>query len=99
MTNWTTLPHERLIAFQVARKLLLAVSEAKISDPKLRDQALRAAKSTCLNIAEAVGRVGEADKARVFAIASPVMHGLRWPDAVLSYGHPRFQKLVAEGHL
>jgi four helix bundle protein len=41
----------------------------KISDPKLRDQALRAAKSTCLNIAEAVGRVGEADKARVFAIA------------------------------
>jgi four helix bundle protein len=69
MTNWTTLPHERLIAFQVARKLLLAVSEAKISDPKLRDQALRAAKSTCLNIAEAVGRVGEADEARVFAIA------------------------------
>src|SRR5258708_28836202 len=69
MTNWTTLPHERLIAFQVARKLLLAVNEAKISDPKLRDQALRAAKSTCLNIAEAVGRVGEADKARVFAIA------------------------------
>ncbi len=41
MTNWTTLPHERLIAFQVARKLLLAVSEAKISDPKLRDQALQ----------------------------------------------------------
>ncbi len=40
-----------------------------LSDPKLRDQALRAAKSTCLNIAEAVGRVGEADKARVFAIA------------------------------
>jgi hypothetical protein len=35
VTNWTTLPHERLIAFQVARKLLLAVSEAKISDPKL----------------------------------------------------------------
>jgi four helix bundle protein len=69
MTNWTTLPHERLIAFQVARKLLLAVSEAKISDPKLRDQALRAAKSACLNIAEAVGRYGEADKARVFAIA------------------------------
>jgi four helix bundle protein len=33
------------------------------------DQALRAARSACLNIAEAAGRQGAADKARVYAIA------------------------------
>ena len=38
-------------------------------DAKLRDEALRAAKGVCLNIAEAAGRVSRADKARVFAIA------------------------------
>lgn len=35
----------------------------------LRDQALRAAKSACLNIAEGAGRVSLADKARAYAIA------------------------------
>jgi four helix bundle protein len=69
MTNWTTLPHETLTAYQVARELLVLVRDAKISDPKLRDQAMRAAKSTCLNIAEASGRYADADKARVYAIA------------------------------
>ena len=47
----------------------MVVHEAKIADPKLRDQALRAAKSVCLNIAEAVGRYTAADQKRVFAIA------------------------------
>ncbi len=51
MTNWTTMPHENLLAYQVARDLLMLVRDAKIADPKLRDQALRAAKSVCLNIA------------------------------------------------
>jgi len=69
MTNWTTLPHQKLIAYQVARELLLVVHAAHISDAKLRDQALRAAKSTCLNIAEAAGRQSAPDKARVYAIA------------------------------
>jgi four helix bundle protein len=69
MTNWTTLPYQNLIAYQVARELLVIVSEAKISDAKLRDQAMRAATSACLNIAEAVGRVTEPDKARVYGIA------------------------------
>ena len=32
MTNWTTLPHEKLIAYQVARDLLVAVREACISE-------------------------------------------------------------------
>jgi len=63
------LPHHRLIAYQVAVELLAAVRAAEIRDAKLHDQALRAAKSTCLNIAEAAGRVSRADKARGFAIA------------------------------
>src|SRR5512140_2878276 len=69
MTNFYQLPHERLNAYQEARKLLECVRDAEISDGKLRDQAIRAATSVCLNIAEAVGRTGLADRARVFAIA------------------------------
>jgi four helix bundle protein len=70
MTNHTTLfPHERLVAYQVACELLELVRELRISDAKLRDQCMRAAQSSCLNIAEAAGRFGGPDKARVFAIA------------------------------
>ena len=70
MPNDTTLIlHEKLIAWQVACDLLRVVRDARISDPKLRDQAMRAAQSTCLNIAEANGRASLADRRRVFAIA------------------------------
>ena len=65
----TELPHQKLIAYRVACDMLAAVATAKIKDPKLRDQAVRAAKSACLNIAEAAGRRGVPDRARVFAIA------------------------------
>ena len=63
------LPHHRLIAFEVAKQLLLAVRDAHIRDAKLRDEALRSAKSACLNTAEGAGRVTRGDKARSFAIA------------------------------
>ena len=63
------LPHHRLIAFTVAKELLVAVQGAKIRDSELRDQALRAAKSAALNTAEAAGRQSVKDKARVFNIA------------------------------
>lgn len=69
MTNSDFLPHERLRAYQEARMLLACVREAEIADCRLRDQALRAGTSVCLNIAEGAGRTGGADKARVFAIA------------------------------
>src|SRR5437773_3969924 len=69
MTNFGSLPFERLHAYQEARKLLDAVRESSISEGRLRDQALRAATSVCLNISEAAGRAGSADKARVYAIA------------------------------
>src|SRR6516165_7829747 len=58
------LPYQRLKAFDEAKKLLEAVRDAG-----LRDQAMRAAKSACLNTAEGAARVSRADKARAFAIA------------------------------
>jgi four helix bundle protein len=45
------------------------VRDTQVRDAGLREQALRAAKSACLNTAEAAGRTSRADKARVFAIA------------------------------
>jgi len=48
---------------------LLAVLRCHLRDAKLRDEAVRSAKSTCLNCAEGAGRVTRADKARAFAIA------------------------------
>jgi four helix bundle protein len=48
---------------------VVIVREAKIADANLRDQALRAATSACLNIAQAAGRVTAPDKARVYGIA------------------------------
>src|SRR5437762_7486404 len=69
MTNFGNLPFEKLIAYQEARKLLDAVRESAISEGPLRDQAVRAATSVCLNISEGAGRAGSADKARVYAIA------------------------------
>ena len=69
MANETTLLHEKLIAWQVACELLRVVRDAGIRSANLRDQAMRAAQSACLNIAEANGRVSLADRRRVFAIA------------------------------
>jgi four helix bundle protein len=63
------LPHHRLLAYEVALQLLGAVGAAKIRDGYLRDHAMRAAKSACLNTAEGAGRVTRADKARAFTIA------------------------------
>ena len=69
MTEMPMLPHHKLIAYEVARELLLAVRAAQVRDAKLRDEALRSAKSACLNCAEGAGRVSLADKARAFTIA------------------------------
>ena len=63
------LPHHTLEVFQIARELLICVRDAQIRDAKLRDEATRAAKGTCLNIAEGAARVTRADKARAYAIA------------------------------
>ena len=69
MLDKPLLPHHRLLAFDVAKQLLVAVRDAAIRDAHLRDQAMRAAQSACLNIAEGAARVTRADKARAFTIA------------------------------
>src|SRR5215467_2768194 len=63
------LPHHKLIAYDVAKQLLVAVRDARIRDAKLRNEALRSAKSACLNVAEGAGRSTRADKARAYTIA------------------------------
>src|SRR6266568_1417528 len=63
------LPHHRLLAYGVAVELLLAVRRASVRDAKLRDEALRSAKSACLNCAEGAGRVTRGDKARAGSAA------------------------------
>ena len=72
MTNTShipQLPHHRLRAYGVAVQLLQAIRAARIRDRVLRDQALRAAKSTCLNCAEGAGRFTRADKSRAYTVA------------------------------
>ena len=49
--------------------MLLCVRDAQIGDAKLRDEATRAAKGACLNIAEWAARVTRLEKARSYAIA------------------------------
>src|SRR5512138_2001485 len=67
--SMSLLPQHKLIAYGVARELLLAVRRASVRDAKLRDEALRAAKSACLNTAEGAGRVTRGEKARAFSVA------------------------------
>ncbi len=69
MNDTPLLPHQRLIAYSVACELLVAVRGAAVRDAKLRDEALRSAKSACLNTAEGAGRVSRPDKGRAFTIA------------------------------
>ena len=68
-TGTKSLPHHKLHAYGVALLLLRAVRDSHVRDTKLRDEALRSAKSACLNCAEGAGRVTRADKARSFTIA------------------------------
>jgi four helix bundle protein len=63
------LPHHRLEAYRVALQFLATVKAAQITDRKLKDEALRAAKSTCFNLADGAGRVTRADKGRAYAVA------------------------------
>ena len=49
--------------------MLQAIREARIRGRVLRDQALRAGKSACLNCAEGAGRFTRADKARAYTVA------------------------------
>ena len=65
----SSLPHHRLRAYGTALHFLRAVRDARVRDRDLRTQALRSAKSVCLNLAEGAGRVTRADKARAYTVA------------------------------
>jgi len=67
--NGTSLPHHKLLAYGVAVQLLRAVRACSIRDAKLREEALRSAKSACLNCAEGAGRTTRGEKARAFSVA------------------------------
>jgi len=64
-SHGSSLPHHRLLAYQKSLQLLAAVRAAQTRDAKLRDEALRAAKGSCLNIAEGAGRVSRADTSAI----------------------------------
>ncbi|MEM6993558.1 MAG: four helix bundle protein [Myxococcota bacterium] len=66
--NPPVLPHHRLAIYGVARKLLRLVGKRPIGNADLRRQALRAAQSVVLNIAEGAAYDGAAEK-RHFRIA------------------------------
>jgi four helix bundle protein len=67
--NEQSLPHHKLVAYQIALDLLRRVHSTPIRDAEQREQARKSAKSAARNIAEAAGRWSRADKARVYAIA------------------------------
>ena len=63
------LPHQKLIAYQVALELVELVGRIRIGDAQLREHARKSAKSCALNTAEGAARQSRADKSRVYTIA------------------------------
>ena len=62
------LPHQKLLAYEVAMKLLESVRDARIRDSHLRDQAMRADKARAITIAR--GEACEAAAAVEIAVAA-----------------------------
>jgi four helix bundle protein len=64
-----SLPHHKLIAYQLALELVKLVAGIRIADAQLRQQARKSAASAALNAAEGAARQTLPDKARAYAIA------------------------------
>ena len=64
-----SLPHHRLLAWELALELVRLVAAIRIGDAGNRAQARNAASSCGRNVAEAAARGSAADARRVFAIA------------------------------
>jgi four helix bundle protein len=64
-----SLPHQKLIAYQLALDLVKLVGSIRIRDAQLRQQARKSAASAALNSAEGAARQSLADKSRAYAIA------------------------------
>lgn len=65
----STLPHHKLIAYQVAIEFATALGALRITDARIREQARKSTISCVLNIAEGAGRRSRADKSCVYTIA------------------------------
>ena len=65
----SSLPHHKLIAYQLALSLVKLVAQMRIADAQLRQQARKSAASAALNSAEGAARQTVADKGRAYAIA------------------------------
>jgi len=64
-----SLPHHKLVAYQLALSLVKTVARTRIADAQLRQQARRSAASSALNAAEGAARQTLADKSRAYAVA------------------------------
>ena len=64
-----SMPHHKLIGYQLALELVKLVASTRIADAQLRQQARKSAASAALNAAEGAARQTHADKARAYAIA------------------------------
>lgn len=64
-----SLPHHKLIAYQLALSLVQLVASIRIGEAQLRQQAKKSAASAALNTAEGAARQTRADKSRAYAIA------------------------------
>ena len=69
MPDEQTLPHHRLIAYDLALQLVQLVARTRIGETQLRAQARKSAISAALNTAEGAARESKADKGRFYAIA------------------------------
>jgi four helix bundle protein len=68
-TPAASLPHHRLVAYQLALELVKLVARTRIANAQLRQQARKSAASCALNTAEGAARQTLADKSRAYAIA------------------------------
>src|SRR5687767_13001580 len=64
-----SMPHHKLIAFQLALELVKLVARTRVGDAQLRQQARKSAASAALNTAEGAARQTAGDKARAYGIA------------------------------
>ena len=67
-------PFQRLECYRAARELAVRVHAARISDPELRDQATRAAKSAFLNLCEGLPDDRPAMRRKYFAASDGSLH-------------------------
>jgi len=65
-----TMPHHKLLGYQLALELVQLIGRIRIADAKFREQARKSAASAALNAAEGAARFSRADKSRAFAIAA-----------------------------